>query len=762
MKETSKVRKIAFVGDHLPRKCGIATFTSDLLAAVAAAHPQSQCFCVSVNDIKGGYDYPEVVRFEIEEQDLSSYLRAADFLNISNVDIVCLQHEFGIYGGPAGGHILAFLRELRMPVVTTLHTVLREPRSDQRRVMREIISLSTRVVVMAERGRKMLQVIYEAPIEKIDLIAHGIPDVGFVDPTYFKDQFGVEGKVVLLTFGLLSPNKGIEYVLKALPKVLEEFPDVVYIVLGATHPNELRDHGEAYRMSLELLAKKSRIERSVIFYNDFVDLESLKEFIGAADLYITPYLTETQITSGTLSYAFGAGKAVVSTPYWHAAELLADERGVLVPFADAGAMASGITDLLRDDSRRHAMRKNAYRIGRDMVWSNVAQLYMQSFELSRLQGTAPSRKSLLTKTLDRRPRELPALKLNHLQRMTDSTGVFQHANFSIPNFSEGYCTDDNARAFILAVFLGELGEDPEEVRKLATTCASFLQHAYDPRTRRFHNHMSFDRRWLDEQGSEDCQGRAIWALGIVVGRSPFRSFQLMAGQLFALSLPVITEFTSPRAWAFGLLGIHEYLRRLSGDSLVSQAREMLLARLLELLERNTAPDWCWFEQELSYDNAKLAHALILTGRATSQPAVVQRGLDALRWLNDVQISEKSHFLPIGSNGFYKRGGPRANFDQQPIEAQAMVSACLEAYRATSDAWWYEQAQRAFDWFLGWNDLGLELYSPESGACGDGLHVDRLNRNQGAESTLAFLLSLAEMRLAQNMMTSFKEPISIGN
>ena len=335
MKEGSKIRKIAFVGDHLPRKCGIATFTSDLLAAVAAAHPQSQCFAVSVNDIKGGYEYPEVVRFEIEEQDLSSYLRAADFLNISNVDIVCLQHEFGIFGGPAGGHILAFLRELRMPVVTTLHTVLREPRADQRRVMQELISLSTRLVVMAERGRQMLQEIYHAPPAKIDLIPHGIPDVGFVDPTYFKDQFGVEGKVVLLTFGLLSPNKGIEYVLNALPQILAEFPDVVYIVLGATHPNELREHGEAYRLSLEILAKKNKVEKNVIFYNRFVELENLKEFIGAADLYITPYLNEAQITSGTLAYTFGAGKAVVSTPYWHAAELLAEDRGVLVPFGDA-------------------------------------------------------------------------------------------------------------------------------------------------------------------------------------------------------------------------------------------------------------------------------------------------------------------------------------------------------------------------------------------------------------------------------------------
>jgi len=760
MQEHSKVRKIAFVGDHLPRKCGIATFTSDLLGAVAAAHPESQCFCVSVNDIKGGYDYPEVVHFEIEEQDLSSYLRAADFLNISNVDIVCLQHEFGIFGGPAGAHILAFLRELRMPVVTTLHTVLREPRSDQRRVMNELISLSTRLVVMADRGRQMLEDIYDAPPAKIDLIAHGIPDVGFVDPTYFKDQFGVEGKVVLLTFGLLSPNKGIEHVLNSLPQILAQFPNVVYIVLGATHPNELREHGEAYRVGLELLAKKNKIEKNVIFYNDFVELENLKEFIGAADLYITPYLNEAQITSGTLAYTFGAGKAVVSTPYWHAQELLADGRGVLVPFADPQAIAREVIGLLGDDTRRNAMRKNAYKIGREMIWSHVAQLYMQSFELSRLEGAALSRKSLITKTLDQRPRELPALTLNHLSRMTDSTGVFQHAIFGVPNFSEGYCTDDNARAFILAVLLGELGEDTERVRTVASTCAAFLHYAFNTQTKRFHNHMSFDRRWLDAQGSEDCQGRALWALGIGVGRSPFRSFQMMAGQLFALALPALTEFTSPRAWAFGLIGIHEYLRRLSGDSLVNQTRETLTCRLMKLFESNAKPDWCWFEDELSYDNAKLAHALILSGHATGQSAVFERGVEALRWLNAIQISEKGHFRPIGSNGFYHRGGERATFDQQPIEAQAMVSACLEAYRTTSDFWWYEQAQRAFDWFIGWNDLGLELYSAESGGCRDGLHVDRVNGNQGAESTLAFLLSLAEMRLAQNMVASFKEPISI--
>lgn len=755
--DSSAIKKIAFIGNYLPRKCGLATFTSDVLSAVAAEHPGIKCFAVPVNDLKGGYEYPDEVRFEIEEQDLSSYQRAADFLNIGNADIVCVQHEFGIYGGPAGGHLLALLRELKMPVVTTLHTVLRDPNDDQRRVMEELLLRSTRLVVMSERGQQMLRELYQVPAAKIDLIPHGIPDIPFVDPNYYKDQFGVEGRTVLLTFGLLSPNKGIEHVLNALPAILAEFPDVVYIVLGATHPNEVREQGEAYRVGLERLAKKNKIEKNVIFYNRFVELDELKEFIGAADLYVTPYLNEAQITSGTLAYTFGAGKVVVSTPYWHATELLADGRGVLVPFADAGAIAREVIALLRDETRRTAMRKHAYKLGREMIWSNTARLYRQSFELARLEGAVQSRKSFATKTLDQAPRQLPALRLDHLSRMTDSTGMFQHAIFTVPNFSEGYCTDDNARALILTVLLDELNEEPDRARTLATTYAAFLHHAFDAKAKRFHNHLSFDRHWLDDPGSEDCHARALWALGLCVGRSPHRSFQVMAGQLFARALPVVTEFTSPRAWAFSLLGIHEYLGRLSGDRAVSQVRETLLTRLMGLFDRTAQPDWPWFEEELAYDNAKLAHALIVSGRAAGQPAVFERGLAALRWLTEVQASENGHLRPIGSNGFHRRGGVRAHFDQQPIEAHSMVSACLAAYRATGDGHWLEQAQRAFDWFLGWNDLGLELYSPTTGGCRDALHVDRVNGNQGAESTLAFLLALAEMQLMQNAGPVFRPP-----
>ena len=752
MNVASGIKTIAFLGNYLPRKCGIATFTADLLGAVAARHPQGRCFAVPVNDIEGCYQYPDVVRFEIEERDLGSYRRAADFLNTSEVDVVSVQHEFGIFGGPAGRHLLTLLRELTAPVVTTLHTVLRNPNGDQRCVMQELIARSTRLVVMTERAETILQEAYQAPPGKIDLIPHGIPDVPFVAPACYKDQFGVSGRKVLLTFGLLSPNKGIEHVLNALPDVVAEFPDLVYILLGATHPHELRTRGESYRMSLEAIVRQNKLENHVIFHNRFVELKELTEFIGAADLYVTPYLDEAQITSGTLAYAFGAGKPVISTPYWHAAELLRDQRGVLVPFADPAAIAREVSGLLRDETRRKAMSDNAYKMGRTMVWSNTAGLYLRSFELAHRQEVAVPRKAVVASVFGPRPQESPVLKLDHLYHMTDSTGIFQHASYTAPNLSEGYCTDDNARALILAVLLGQLDDTPKRVRSLATTYAAFLEHAFNRETTRFHNFLGSDGRWLDEQGSEDSHGRAIWALGTAAGRSPHWSSQIMAQQLFAQALPAVTDFTSPRAWAFSLLGIHEYLRWADCDRLAKDLREELTRRLVAIFDKVAEPSWVWFEEGLTYDNAKLAHALIVSGRATGQSSVYERGIKALRWLVGVQTSPHGQLRPIGSNGFYKRNGARADFDQQPIEAQTTLSACLAAYRATADTWWYEQAQRAFDWFLGRNDLGLELYARHTGGCRDGLHSDRGNENQGAESTLAFLLSLAEMRLARHTAT----------
>jgi glycosyltransferase involved in cell wall biosynthesis len=752
----SGINKIAFVGDYLPRKCGIATFTHDMFSSISAGAPEAECFVVPVNDRADGYDYPPEVRFEIDEQDLDSYLRAADFLNFANTDVVCVQHEYGIYGGPAGSHILGMLRDLRMPVVSTLHTVLREPDPEQHRVLVRLAELSARVVVMTQRARTFLQNIYGVPDAKIDLIAHGIPDVPFVEPDQFKDQFGVEGRPVALTFGLLSPNKGIEHMLRAMPEILSEFPNLVYIILGATHPDLVRDQGERYRLSLERMARDLGIKSNVIFYNRFVELSHLTEFIRAADVYVTPYLNPAQITSGTLAYSFGCGKPVVSTPYWHAEELLADGLGVIVPFADSPALAREIRGLLRDDARRAAMCQTAYAIGREMVWRRSAEHYMESFQRARLVLHNQPSRPLTIRTLAEQQAELPDWRLDHLVRMTDSTGMFQHAIYTIPNFAEGYCIDDNARALLLTVLLDELGQNESELKRVAQTTAAFLQAAFNPERKRFRNFMSFDRRWLEEAGSEDSQGRALWALGTCVGRSPRPDLPSWAAVHFEAALQPVLEMSSPRAWAFTLLGIQEYLRRFSGDRACGQARVGLTALLVGLYERTATEEWPWFEESLTYENARLPHALIAMGRSGDAKAL-EIGLKALSWLVEVQHAPQGHFRAIGCHGFYKKGGVPARFDQQPVEAQATVAACLEAYRTTHDSKWLNEARSSFEWFLGRNDLGQELYDPTTGGCCDGLQEDRINRNQGAESTLAFLLSLAEMNLLESSVAVFRQP-----
>jgi glycosyltransferase involved in cell wall biosynthesis len=753
----AQIKRIGFIGNHLPRQCGIATFTTDLCEAVATEYSGTTCIALPVNDVAGGYAYPHRVRFELAEKDIASYRRAADFLNINNVDIVCLQHEYGIFGGLAGSHILALLQDLHMPVVTTLHTILENPDIHQLRVLQEIAALSDRLVVMSERGVEFLQRIYDVPAHKIDLIPHGIPDVPFTDSSFHKDLFGVEGKMVLLSFGLLSSSKGIEDVIAALPAIVAQHPNVVYLILGATHPHVIRAEGETYRLSLQRLARDCGVEENVIFFNRFVTLEELNQFISATDIYLTPYLNAAQITSGTLAYTLGAGKAIVSTPYWYAEEVLADERGVLIPFHNPDKLAEAVIDLLDNEAKRHAMRKRAYMFGRQMIWPQVAQRYMESFEQARTKRQHSSSSSdFVLKTLDQRPGELPPLKLDHLYRMTDDTGILQHATFTVPNYHEGYCIDDNARALIVSTYLAELEfielefEGGQSLVQM-TRYLAFIHYAFNSETGRFRNFMDYQRNWLEESGSEDSHGRTLWALGTLIGRSSASTLTSLASGLFEKALPAILDTTSPRAWAFTLIGIHEYLRRFEGDRLIGQIRDELAQRLLTLYQANSRERWRWYEQELAYCNAVLPRAMLLCGEWLPNADMTAAGLESLNWLADLQRSKTldGHFVPIGSNGFYQRGGEQARFDQQPVEAQTMVSACLEAYRLTHDSCWYKEAQRVFEWYLGRNDLGLAVYDPTTGGCRDGLHPDRVNENQGAESTLAFLQSWLELRLAEN-------------
>lgn len=744
-------KKIALVGNALPRKCGIATFTTHLRDAVAQAEPGCDAFIVAMNDRPGGYRYDETVRFTIDEGDALAYRRAADFLNVLGVDAVCLQHEYGIFGGEAGSHILHLLRSVHMPVVTTLHTVLREPSDKQLETLRRVAELSDRLVVMSEKAVGFLRDVYGVEPEKVDLIPHGAPDVPFVDPNFYKDRFGVEGKKVLLTFGLLSPGKGIEHVIEALPGIVKSHPEVVYIVLGATHPHVRKQLGETYRLSLQSLAERLGVAEHVLFYDQFVEQEELVEFIAAADIYVTPYLNEEQITSGTLAYCVAAGKAIVSTPYWHAQELLAEGRGRLVPFRDPGAIAREVNDLLTNEIARHAMRKKAYLYGRGMIWPAVGGRYHEAFDRALAERVSAPRTAQLRRAKPGPPtprRSYPLLKLDHLRRLTDDVGVIEHAVYSTPRRVDGYSLDDNARALLLCAKLCELGSAwRDDAAELGTRYMAYIVHAYNEERGRFRHGMRYDRSWEEEVGSEDCHGRAIWALGVTARSGWSQDVRDLALELLWKAAPAADRFTYPRAWAFAALGLAAHERTAPGDARVASALDRLAERLARRLRATRSDDWVWFEDILAYDNARLPQALIDAGTALGREEYTTLGLEALAWLTEAQTDpESGHFVPIGTDGWWRRGQRRARFDQQPVEACATIGACAAALRATGEERWRSCAQAALDWFLGRNDLGERLYDPATGACCDGLHPASVNRNQGAESTLAYLLSLVDIRL----------------
>ncbi len=704
-----------------------------------------------MNDRPEGYDYPEEVRFEIQQKDAEDYRAAAYELNQSKADVLSIQHEFGIYGGPAGGHLLGLVKELRIPVVTTLHTILPDPDEPQRRVMEELAKSSGRIVVMAGKGAEILRDTYGVDPSKVDVIPHGIPDVAFTGTEGFKKQFGMEGRTVLLTFGLLGPGKGIEHAIRAMPGIIRRHPDAVYLVLGATHPHLVAREGEKYRTSLEHLADDLGVSDHVVFFNRFVSNEDLSQFIGAADIYLTPYLNEAQITSGALAYVFGAGKAVISTPYWHARELLDEGRGVLVPFRAPEAIAEAVCGLLDDPAAMNRMGRRAYEESRESTWPAVGRRYLETFARAKSEHRAVAESVLSRRSNATRPGKLPPVILTHLERMSDGTGILQHAVYNVPNHLEGYCSDDNARAFLLCLLLERSAIPPPKVNAdlLATRYLAFLAAAFQPSAGRFRNFMSHDRKWLEDYGSEDSHGRVMWATGTGAAISTNDGHRRLCAECFERGLAAVASFTSPRAWAFTLLGIHQYLKAHPDHPESLDMRGLLAARLLETRRASADSDWPWFENSVTYENARLCQALILTGSSVPDSQALSIGLETLRWLAHQQVSPSGHFRPVGTNGFLQRGGERATFDQQPVEAQAMVSACLDAFDATGDAFWRREARRAFDWFLGRNDLGIPLHDPTSGGCRDGLHHHRANENQGAESTLAFQIALAEMTAAEH-------------
>jgi glycosyltransferase involved in cell wall biosynthesis len=757
------LRRIAVIGNSLPRRCGIATFTTDLRQAISTSRPNLETCVVAMTDHGQAYDYPAAVGFQIKDNNIEEYGRAADLLNAGRFDAVCLQHEFGIFGGEAGAHILELLSRLTMPVVTTLHTVLAKPNAAQRSVVGRLVETSAKVVVMAHKGRELLRTVYRVPDGKIEVIPHGIPDVAFVAPDPAKTRLGFAGRSVILTFGLLSPNKGIEVMIDAMPSILKRRPDAVYVVLGATHPNLVREQGEAYRESLAARVRELGVEDHVVFLDQFVDHAMLLEFISMCDIYVTPYLNEAQMTSGTLAYSFGLGKPVVSTPYWHARELLADGHGVLVPFGDAAAIGSEIAELLTDEDRRLAMSRRAYAVSRSMTWERTAERYMSTFENAR-QG---HRLEVIVRadsgTIDPRSAAAPDMEIGHFLSMCDDTGLFQHAVHSVPDRTHGYCVDDNARALLLACALNNPGERRlSEV--LTARFAAFVQHAWNPDTRRFRNFMGFSRIWLEASGSEDSHARTLWALGECARSDCSPSRRRWAASLFAEALGPAESFRSPRAWAFTLLGLDAYCAVAPDDLRAWQVRLALADRLMAILASVETPEWVWFEEGLAYDNARLPQALIATGIATQTPRYVDAGLRSLRWLMTQQTASTGHFRPIGTAGFGERRMQARAFDQQPVEAAATIAACLAAWRADLDAeWkakWKVMAKNVFAWFLGSNDLSVPLVDLQDGSCRDGLHPDRANENRGGESVVCYLLGLAEIRQLARVKAELTKPVAL--
>lgn len=747
---------LVFVATYPPRQCGIGTFTSDLCRAVAGQpEVNEKPFVIAVTNGVEEYDYPPEVRLEIRQHRISDYRASADFINNSSASIVSVQHEYGIYGGPAGRYLLTMLRRVNVPIVTTLHTVLADPNPDQARVFEGLVEQSDMMVVMTERGRKMLTE-QGVPERKIAVIPHGVPDLPFVDPNFYKEKFNVAGRTVILTFGLLGPGKGLETMIDAMPAIVEKHPKVAYLIVGATHPDLRRQHKEEYRISLQRQVRRLGMDDHVIFHNRFVSSEELAEFLCSAEIYVTPYPNEAQITSGTLAYAVGAGKAVVSTPYWHAQELLDDGRGKFVPFHDSSGLAEAINGLLDRKTEMHAMRKRAYEYGRDMVWPQVGKDYLTLFDqVHKIRQKRPVRHSKKISTIIS-AKMLPDPHLEHLKVMTDSFGLMQHARGPVPDYAHGYCVDDNARGLVVASKSLRLTQDEEAMELLQRYLAFVLYCQQDDG--RFRNFLSIDRCFLDQTGSDDCQGRALWGLSYVMAFGP-RSMAPIAKSACDRRIESLAAL-SLRGAAYAMLGLHYYLTAYPGAVQVRTLAKKFSQQLVASFERNSAPDWDWFEADLTYDNGVLAQGLWLAGDHLEDDACHQVAEKATEFLFGI-TARHGHISLVGNEGWHSSDRPtKPHFDQQPVDACGLVELAKVAYRATGAEKYLRWMRSAFDWFLGDNDLGEPMVDLATGRCYDGLTPNGVNENCGAESALAWLLALltlTEVSPEEEDRRAFGEP-----
>jgi glycosyltransferase involved in cell wall biosynthesis len=727
--------KIANISTYPPRECGIGTFTQNLLQSLVGAGDASipvSGFVIAISDHEQLYPYPPEVKLAIRQEQQADYLEAANFINVSGADLCILEHEFGIYGGQNGVYVLPFLHRLEIPVVVILHTVLKTPSYNEKAVLKEICKMATKVVVMSSKAIGFLTEIYDVPREKISLIEHGVPDIHF-NKLSVKQEFKLEDKKILLTFGFIGRNKGIETVIRALPLVIEKYPDTLYIVLGKTHPNILRHSGEEYRNFLHRLVKSLNLGDHVLFLNEFIDQQELFKYLSASDIYITPYINEAQITSGTLSYALGAGCAVISTPYWHAAELLVDDRGKLFGFGNSDELADILNDLFDHPETLNKIQKNAYDYGKGITWPKIGEKYKHlcSALLAEPKNMVVKKKTIVDPLL------LPPFSLAHIKRLTDDTGIIQHAKFGIPNLKEGYCLDDNARALLMALMAYKQKKDMLAL-ELSPIYMSYI-HYMQNKDGMFRNFLSFNRNFLDEVGSEDSFGRTIWALGYLLGNAPNDAYYQTGRLVFFSAAPNFEKLKSIRSIANTMIGIRYYLQSNPSDEDMTERLRKLAYVLIQHFEANSTNEWKWFEPLMAYDNGILPLALLHSAEILNDDKVKEAALVTMEFLTEVTMKD-GYLSVIGNKDWYKKDGERSLFAQQPIDALAMVLMYHQAFHLTKDKQYLNQLYTSFMWFLGENDLRMSLYDFETKGCCDGFENDGVNRNQGAESSLAYLIS----------------------
>jgi glycosyltransferase involved in cell wall biosynthesis len=731
--------KIAYISTYPPRECGIATFNHNLLRAIGydKTAVSEDSYVVAMNDSEhlNTYEFPEEVKYQIRQENQKDYIRAADYINTSLVDACIMEHEFGIYGGENGVYILPLIARLQKPLVTILHTILKDPTYMQLTIIREIAKHSSRIVVMSHRAVEFLTSIYGIPFNKIQLIEHGVPNLEPKQDNPVKQSLAFKNKKVLFTFGLIGRNKGLETVIKALPEIVAKNPDVMYVILGTTHPGVIRNSGEEYRESLKKLARELNVEDNLTFINKFVSEEQLYDYLTACDMYITPYLNEAQITSGTLSYAIGAGAAVISTPYWHAQELLADDRGYLFDFKDADALAKIVNDLFDDKDRLNTIKANAYEYGIHLRWPTTGEVFVDVLQEAIYKSLA-EKEGLGKQIID--PDAMPSFSLSHIQRLTDDTGIVQHAKYGIPNLKEGYCLDDNSRALILGILAYQQNKSKTAL-ELLPIYLSYIQYM-QCENGNFRNFLSFTREYLDEVGTEDSFGRTIWSLGYLINNAPNNSYREFARELFDKSVPHFKDLKHLRGIANTMIGLANFLKANSSNEHIKEQFDALATSLKNAYKTNKKGHWHWFEEKMTYDNAILPLALLSHYEITKDQESMDIAMESMDYLSQKTMIQ-GYLNPVGNDGWlYREGGDMATYDQQAIETMAMVLMYFKAYEIVHDMTYIKQMYKCYQWFLGENSLKLPLYDHETKGCGDGLQPHGVNRNQGAESTLAYWIS----------------------